>query len=82
MNLNQEHLFDDYFDTINLNDELKSFYQIINDSELSKSFIEATELTKLRNENSVSSCCRRYPAPSCRDTPCPPGTRRFPPRYR
>lgn len=51
MNLNQEHLFDDYFDTINLNDELKSFYQIINDSKLNESFVEDIELTNLRNEN-------------------------------
>lgn len=45
------NIFDDYFDTINLNDELRRFYAFLNDNELNESFEEETRLTSLRNEN-------------------------------
>ena len=44
-------IFDDYFDTINLNDELRMFYAFLNDEELNESFESETKLTNLRNEN-------------------------------
>lgn len=49
--LDDEYLFDDYFNNINLNEELKNFYQIINDDELNETFSKETELTDIRNKN-------------------------------
>ena len=44
-------IFNDYFDTINLNDELKKFYDFLNDEELNEVFEEDTLLIDRRNEN-------------------------------
>ena len=49
--LENDYIFDDYFDTINLNDELKNFYKLINDEELNEVFAEESTLVDLRNEN-------------------------------
>ena len=43
--------FDDYFDEVNLNDDLKQFYVLVNDDELHESFVEETYLIDLRNSN-------------------------------
>ena len=51
MDTSLEYLFDSYFDDINLNDELKSFYEFINDDELNESFFEEKNLADIRNEN-------------------------------
>lgn len=51
MDTSSEYLFDDYFDTINLNEELIEFYKFINDDELNKALEKETYLTNLRNEN-------------------------------
>lgn len=45
------YLFDDYFDKINLNDELINFYKIINDENLNETFLEESKLSDFRNEN-------------------------------
>lgn len=51
MDTSLEYLFDDYFDNINLNNELKDFYRFINDEELNESFDEETKLIDIRNDN-------------------------------
>lgn len=51
MDTSLDYLFDDYFDNVNLNDELKSFYDFINNDELNESFFEEKKLTDIRNEN-------------------------------
>ena len=51
MDTNVEDFFDDYVQTVNLNSELQSFYEFINDDDLNESLIESQELTALRNEN-------------------------------
>ena len=51
VNTSVENIFDDYFETINLNDELETFYTFINDDELTESFIEKKVLTDIRNDN-------------------------------
>ena len=45
------NIFDDYFDTTNLNDELRRFYDFLNDEELNESFETESKLTNIRNEN-------------------------------
>jgi len=51
MDAGAEYLFDDYFENLNLNDELESFYKFINDEDLTDSFLEKTRLTDIRNKN-------------------------------
>lgn len=51
MDTSSEFIFDDYFNDINLNNELKKFYEIINDDELDQNLDEAIKLTDLKNEN-------------------------------
>lgn len=51
MDTNAENIFDDYFDTVNLNNELETFYTFINNDELTESFIEEKVLTDIRNDN-------------------------------
>lgn len=50
-NANAFQIFDDYFETLNLNSELEKLYEIINDEELQDEFEEEVRLTNLRNEN-------------------------------
>lgn len=47
MDTNDEFFFDDYFGNINLKEELRKFYQIINEEEFNKE----SNLTDIRNEN-------------------------------
>lgn len=51
MDNNTEDFFDNYFETVNLNSELESFYEFLNNDDLNNSLIESKELTDLRNEN-------------------------------
>lgn len=51
INKTDEYLFDEYFNNINLNEELKEFYAFINDEALNESYKKNTELTNIRNEN-------------------------------
>lgn len=51
MDTNDEFLFDDYFDNINLSEELRKFYQIINDEEQTNQLNKEKMLTDIRNEN-------------------------------
>jgi len=51
MSNNVDNIFDDYFNNINLNNELKKFYEIINNESLNDSFEAETILIDLRNQN-------------------------------
>jgi len=51
MDTNVEDFFDDYVETVNLDSELKSFYEFLNNDDLNESLIESQELINLRNEN-------------------------------
>lgn len=51
MDTNEEYLFNNDFNNINLNDELKSFYAFLNDEELNESVNKENKLTELRNQN-------------------------------
>ena len=51
MNLEEQDLFDEYLDNINLNEDLQNFYEFINNDELTESFLDEINLTNLRNEN-------------------------------
>lgn len=44
-------IFDDYFDTINSNDESRRFYAFLNDEEVNESFETESRLTNIRTEN-------------------------------
>lgn len=46
-----EQIFDDYFETLDLNSDLERIYEIINDDELYSEFEQDVKLTNLRNEN-------------------------------
>jgi len=50
-NKDSNDIFDNYFDTINLNEELKMFYEFLNEEELTEHLEEETLLTDKRNEN-------------------------------
>lgn len=45
------HIFDDYFEKMDLNEDIKKIYEIINDDELQDEFERQKRLTKLRNDN-------------------------------
>lgn len=47
----EKYLFDDYFEKINLNEELVDFYKFINDDGLTEEFINEKQLMELRNNN-------------------------------
>ena len=51
MNTNKDYIFDDYFDTINLNNDLKTFYDMLKDENLNETFEEETKLIDIRNDN-------------------------------
>lgn len=51
MDTNDDFLFDDYFDNVNLNEELRKFYQLINEEELIEELNNESKLTDIRNEN-------------------------------
>ena len=51
MSNNVDNIFDDYFNNINLNNELKAFYELINNESLNDSFEAETILIDLRNQN-------------------------------
>lgn len=44
-------IFDDYFKNMNLNEDLKKIYEVINDEELYSEFDKESKLINLRNEN-------------------------------
>jgi len=51
MDSSEKNLFDDYFESINLNEDLKGFYEFMNDDKLNNSLEEESNLTELRNNN-------------------------------
>lgn len=51
MDSSEKNLFDGYFESINLNEDLKEFYDFLNDNKLNNSFVEETKLIELRNDN-------------------------------
>lgn len=51
MDTSFDYVFDKQFDDINLNNELKTFYDFINNDELNELFEEEKKLTDIRNQN-------------------------------
>ena len=43
--------FDDYFETMDLNEDLEKFYQFINSEELNDEYEQNVKLCKIRNKN-------------------------------
>jgi len=50
MDISDEVFFDDYVNGFNLSEELKKFYQIINDEEQMEELTEEKDLTEIRND--------------------------------
>ena len=49
--LNSNEFFNDYFNNMDLNSDMKKFYNIIEDEDLQSEIKKEEKLTKLRNEN-------------------------------
>ena len=51
MDNNEEYIFDSYFEDINLNEELRDFYEFIYQDERFEEYNKETDLIKIRNDN-------------------------------
>lgn len=56
MNTDNEYILDNYFKNVNLSEELKKFYQIINEEEKENYIGEEIKLMDIRNENYIKYC--------------------------